>query len=185
MCIDDQDLSAYIDKELTTSQMLSIKEHLKICDNCRKRVHTLKMLRNKLKTFGVESDQFVKENVWTRLVHSTSANKELDFWHRRFILPPSLVVGYSFAFLAVIGIGLLLLIPDKNKTNYVVNNFETQFDSEKFPVEIPIDNIETILAYFDIHDEPLEVSIQLPDASSFIIQGEPRFLRKADYIAGR
>ena len=67
----------------------------------------------------------------------------------------------------------------------ITKNFKSTFYSEDIPIEIPIDNIENVLAYFNINDEPLEVFIQLPDASDFIIQGEPRFLLKANYIAGR
>ena len=185
MCINDRVLSAYIDEEVSEVQRFSIKEHLEICTACRKRVHAFDAVRNQLKISRIDLDQFVKETVWTRLVHSTSASRDLDFWHRGFVLSPSLMVSLSFVFLAVIGIGLFLVIPDSNNKNYIINKSESTFGSEKYPVEIPIDNIEKILAHFDIHDEPLEVFIQLPDASSFVIQGEPRFLRKADYVVGR
>ena len=95
------------------------------------------------------------------------------------------MVSISFVFLAVIGIGLFMLDPDKNNMLNITKNFESTFYSEDIPIEIPIDNIENVLAYFNISDEPLEVFIQLPDASDFIIQGEPRFLLKANYLAGR
>ena len=185
MCINDRVLSSYIDGEVSEVQRSGIKEHLEICTTCRERVDSLKTVSNQVKIYRIDVDQFVKETVWTRLVHSTSTSKELDFWHRGFILPPSLMVSISFMFLAFIGVGLFWIIPDRNSTDYIINKTESAFGSEDFPVEVPVDNIEKILAYFDIHDEPLEVIIQLPDASSFAIQGEPRFLLKADYIAGR
>ena len=183
MCINDRVLSAYIDGEVSEVQRSSINEHLEICTTCKKRVQALNGVSNQVKISRIDIDQFVKETVWTRLVHSTSTSKELDFRHRGFVLSPSLMVSLSFMFFTVIGIGLFWVIPDKNSTNYIINNSGSSFGSENFPVEVPVDNIEKILAYFDIHDEPLEVIIQLPDASSFVIQGEPRFLRKADYIA--
>lgn len=185
MCINDQVLSAYVDGELGEVQQSGIKEHLDMCAACRKRVYTLNAVSNHIKKSGIDVDQFIAERVWTRLLHSTSTSKDLDFWHRGFTIAPSLMVSLSFMFLAVIGTGLLLLIPDRQNTNYIINKSDSMFDSENFPVEIPVDSIENILAHFDIHDEPLEVFIQLPDASAFVIQGEPRFLRKADYIAGR
>ena len=185
MCINDRVLSAYVDGELGEIQRSGIKEHLEICTACRKRVQVLNTVSNQIKIAGIDADQFVKETVWTRLVHSTSTNKELDFWHRGFILPPSLMVSISFMFLALIGVGLFWIIPDRNSTEYTINKSGSAFGSEDFPVEVPIDNIEKILAWFDIHDEALEVIIHLPDASFFVIQGEPRFLRKDDYIAGR
>ncbi len=185
MCINDRVLSAYVDGEVSGVQRSGIKEHLEICTACRERVDSLKTVSNQVKIYRIDVDQFVKETVWTRLVHSTSTSKELDFWHRGFVLPPSLMVSISFMFLAFIGVGLYWIIPDRNSTDYIINKTESAFGSEDFPVEVPVDNIEKILAWFDIHDEPLEVIIQLPDASSFVIQGEPRFLLKADYIAGR
>lgn len=185
MCINDRVLSAYVDRELSEIQQSGIEEHLRICTICRERAHALNTVRNQVKKSGINVDQFVKETVWTRLVHSTSTSKDLDFWHRGFVLSPTLMVSLSFMFFIVIGIGLFWALPNKNNTSYIINHTDSTFSSEDFPVEVPIDNIEKLLAYFDIHDEPLEVSIQLPGASSFVIQGEPRFLRKADYIAGR
>lgn len=185
MCINDRVLSAYVDGEVREVQRSGIEEHLEICTTCKKRVQVLNAVKNHVKVSGIDVDQFVKETVWTRLVHSTSTTRELDFWHRGFVLPPSLMVSISFMFLTVIGIGLFWIIPDRDSTDYIINKTESTFGSENFPIEISIDNIEKILAYFDIHDEPLEVIIKLPNASSFVIQGEPRFLRKADYLAGR
>lgn len=185
MCINDRVLSAYVDGEVREVQRSGIEEHLEICTTCKKRIQILIAVKNHMKVSGIAVDQFVKETVWTRLVHSTSTTRELDFWHRGFVLPPSLMVSISFMFLAVIGIGLFWVIPDRDSTDYIINKTESAFGSENFPISVPIDNIEKILAYFDIRDEPLEVIIQLPDASSFVIQGEPRFLRKADYLAGR
>ena len=185
MCISDWDLSAFVDGELGEVQQSNINEHLEICTTCRKRVQTFNEIKNKVRIPGIEIDQFVKDTVWTRLYHSTSTSKDLDFWHRGFTIAPSLMVSLSFVFLAAIGMGLFWIIPDINNMNSDINKSDFLFVSGKFPVEIPVDNIETILAHFDINDEPLEVSIQLPDASSFAIWGEARFLRKADYIAGR
>lgn len=185
MCVNDQVLSAYVDGELSEVQKSVIKEHLDMCYACRKRVYTLNAVSNHIKKSGIDVDQFITETVWTRLLHSTSTSRGLGFWHRGFTISPSLMVSLSFMFLAVIGTGLLFVISYRQNTNYIVNKYDSMFHSENFPVEIPVDSIETILAHFDIHDEPLEVFIQLPDASAFVIQGEPRFLRKADYIAGR
>ncbi len=65
------------------------------------------------------------------------------------------------------------------------NNADLSFESEKYPLEIPVDNVEKVLAYFNIHDEPLEFYMQLPGPSDFVIQGEPLFLKKTDYVAER
>lgn len=185
MCNNDRVLSAYVDGEVSEVQRSGINEHLKICRTCRERVGSLKTVSNRVRISGIDVDQFIKEIVWTRLVHSTSTSKELDFWHRGFVLPPSLMVSLSFMFLMFIGVGLFWIIPARSSNDYIINISESSFGFEEFPVKVPVDNIEKILAWFDIHDEPLEVIIQLPDASSFVIQGEPLFLRKADYIAGR
>ena len=185
MCSNEQTLSAYIDNELSVVQSSSVRDHLEICSTCRKRVDLFEKLSDQLKVSRIDIDQFVQENLWARLVHSTSTSRGLDFWHKGFVLSPSLMVSLSFVFLAVIGISLFIVIPDRNNMQILSKKTESTFYSEDIPIEIPIDNIENVLAYFNINDEPLEVFIQLPDASDFIIQGEPRFLLKANYIAGR
>lgn len=184
MCINEQILSAYVDGELGEIQSSGIKEHLEICSTCRKRITSLEAIRNQLKNSDIYVNKFVQENVWARLVHSTSTSAGLGFWQRRFILSPSFMLSISFLFFAVIGIGLFMVNPGKKNMLNITKNFKSTFYSEDIPIEIPIDNIENILAYFDISDEPLEVFIQLPDELDFIIQGEPRFLLKANYVAG-
>ena len=185
MCIDEYILSAYVDGELGEVQSSGIKEHLEICSTCRKKVNFFETVRNQLKNSDIDVNKFVQGNVWARLVHSTSTSENLGFWQRKFILSPSFMISISFVFLAVIGIGLFMVDSDKNNMLNSAKNFESTFYSEDIPIEIPIDNIENVLAYFNISDEPLEVFIQLPDASDFIIQGEPRFLLKANYVTGR
>ncbi len=185
MCFDRQTLSAYIDNELDSSQKLNIKNHIKECIKCKEHADFFDSLKNQLKSSHIAADPFTKEAVWTRLAHSTSPDKGLDFWHRGFILSPSLMVSLSFIFIAVLGVGIFFALPQNNDFLSADSNTAPTFDYEKFPLNIPVDNVEKILAYFDIHDEPLEVFIQLPGSSDFVIQGEPRFLIKSDYLAGR
>ena len=87
--------------------------------------------------------------------------------------------------IAVLGVSIFFAISPNSDLIFTDNNSNSSFDYEKFPLDIPVDSVEKILAYFDIHDEPLEILIQLPDPSNFVIQGEPRFLIKNDYLAGR
>lgn len=185
MCFDRQILSAYIDDELESSQKLIIKDHLKVCTKCKKHADSFVSLRNQLKSSKFAVDPFTKEAVWTRLTHATSPDKGLDFWHRGFILSPSLMISLSFVFIAVLGVSIFFALPQNNNLFFNDSNSVSNFDYEKFPLEIPVDNVEKLLAYFDIHDEPLEIFIQLPGSSNFIIQGEPRFLKKNEYLAGR
>ncbi|MCF6334964.1 MAG: zf-HC2 domain-containing protein [Spirochaetales bacterium] len=184
MCFNEQILSAFADGELSEEQGESIESHLLECGACRSRVEFYGILTEKVKFSGVDTSTFIQESIWTRLGHATSTSSRLGFWHRRFFLAPSVMVSLSFMFIAVIGIGFFLLFQDNGSNAFYVSNADEPFPSENFPVNIPVDSIEQILAYFDIYDEPMEVVIQLPDSSSFTIQGEPLFLLKANYTVG-
>lgn len=185
MCFDKQILSAYVDNELHGSQISDIKVHLKTCSKCREYTVSVNSIRKQLALAYINVDSFTKEAVWSRLSHSTSPDKGLDFWHRGFIVSPSFMVSISFLFVAVLGVSIFFVIPKNNDLLFAENNSDSTFNYEIFPLDIPVDNIETILAYFDIHDEPMEVFINFPGLLDFVIQGEPRFLKKNDYVAGR
>ena len=185
MCFNEQILSAFVDGELSEEQGESIESHLKECEFCRDRVEVYGNLVTQIRSSGMVSSPFVHESIWVRLSHATTTSSGLGFWHRRFFLTPSVMVSLSFTFIAIIGIGVFLLFQDRGNNALYISNAEIPFPSVNFPVDIPVDSIEQVLAYFNIHDEPMEVFIQLPDSSSFSIQGEPRFLLKANYIAGR
>lgn len=184
MCFDKQILSAYVDNELNSSQMSDIKDHLEICSKCRDYTVRVSSIGKQLKLADMNVDSFTKEAVWSRLSHSTSTDKGLDFWHRGVVISPSFILSFSFLFIAVIGISIFFAIPNNNLL-FTENNSDPTFNYEIFPLDIPVDNVEKMLAYFDIHDEPMEVFINSPGSSDFVIQGEPRFLKKNDYVAGR
>jgi Putative zinc-finger len=183
MCFDGKTLSSYVDGELNHHQTFIIQEHLENCSTCRTETNRYSLIINQIKESRENYDSFTKEAIWTRLAHSTSTDKVLGFLHRRLVLSPSIMISLSFLFIAAIGISIYSTVP-KN-TNLIYQSNKYAFDTGKFPLEIPIDNVEKILKYFDIHDEPMEVFIELPGPSGFVIQGEPRFLKKNDYIAGR
>jgi len=185
MCFDKQILSAYVDNELRSSQISDIKDHLETCSKCREYTVAVNSIKKHLGLSCMNVDSFTKEAVWSRLSHSTSTDKGLDFWHRGFVIAPSFIVSISFLFVAVLGISIFFALPDNNNLLFTENNTDPAFDYEIFPLDIPVDNVEKILAYFDIHDEPMEVFINFPGSSDFVIQGEPRFLKKNDYVAGR
>lgn len=185
MCFDGQTLSAYIDNELDVARKLVIEDHLKICSTCRENAFSIENLMNKVKDSSLELDSFTKEVVWTRLAHSTSTDRGLSFWYRGFVISPSIMLSFSFLFIAVLGMGIFFAIPKESNESFIGDNSDSSFNYDNYPLDIPVDNVEKMLAYFNIHDEPLEVFIQLPVPSDFVIQGEPLFLKKTDYVAGR
>ncbi len=185
MCFNEQILSAFADGELSEEQDESIESHLVECSLCRGRAELYGNLIKKVRASAIDASPFVQESIWTRLGHTTSTSSRLGFWHRNFFLTPSVMVSLSFMFIAIIGIGFFLLFQDNGSSTFNISSAGSPFTAENFPVDIPVDSIEQVLAYFDIHDEPTEVFIQLPDSSSFTIQGEPRFLLKANFTAGQ
>lgn len=185
MCYDGLTLSAYIDGELDSNESLEIGDHINTCNMCSEKVDRLIVLHKHLKVSNQPENNLMKDTVWTRIVHSTAAGRELGFWHRGFVFSPSFLFGIFFLFLSVTGLSLFFVLDSTKKNNIKLASNGTVFSSEKYPLDIPVDHIERILSYFNIHDEAMEVSIQLPDPSSFTIQGEPCFLRKVDYVAGR
>jgi len=187
MCFDKLILSAYVDNELHGSLISDIKDHLETCSKCREYTVAVNSIKKQLRFADMNVDPFTKDAVWNRLSHSTSTDKGLDFWHRGFVISPSFMVSISFLFIVVLSISIFLAIPNNNNNNllFTGNTSDLSTDYNIFPFDIPVDNIEKILAYFDIHDEPMEVFFNFPGSSDFVIQGEPRFLKKNDYVAGR
>lgn len=185
MCFDGQTLSAYVDGELDDSQQLIIRNHLQECSRCRKNTEVFKSIDNQLRFSDQEADSFTTEAVWTRLAHSTSSSNGLGFWQKGFVIAPSFMLSFSFLFILILGMGIFFAVSNDNNLLSAENDSNTYFNFEKSTLTIPVDNVEKFLAYFDIHDEPSEVFIQLPVSSDFVIQGEPRLLRKVDYIAER
>ncbi len=185
MCFDGQTLSAFLDNELESSKYLIVKEHLQSCSDCQKTIDLLQSVSSQVKLANNQVESFTKETVWTRLSHSTSPGRGLDFWHRAFIISPTLMISLSFLFIAILGASLFFSIFNDSSSFPFSNNADLSFESEKYPLEIPVDNVEKVLAYFNIHDEPLEFYMQLPGPSDFVIQGEPIFLKKTDYVAER
>ena len=184
MCYDGSTLSAYVDGELDNIESSAIGYHLKSCNECSKKVHRLEALHQQLEVSKQSGNSLLTDTIWTRIVHSTAAGRDLDFWHRGFTISPSFLFGISFLFISVIGLTFILSRNNSIDIN-VADNINTGFSSDKFSLDIPVDSIETVLSYFNIHDEATEVSIQLPNPSHFAIQGEPRFIKKVDYVAGR
>ena len=184
MCYDNLTLSAYVDGELDEVESSAIGYHLKSCNKCSDKVNRFKSIRRQLEDSKQSESSFITDTVWTRIVHSTAAGRDLDFWHRGFTLSPAFLLSVSFLFISVIGLTFIL---SRNKTVdfNVADNTNTVFPSDKFPLDIPADSIETVLSYFNIHDEAIEFTIQLPDPSSFAIHGDPLLLKKVDYVAGR
>jgi predicted anti-sigma-YlaC factor YlaD len=168
MCFSGQTLSAFVDGELGIDQQRSVKEHLQLCSACRKEANSIVILKDQLKIPDHEADLFTREAVWTRLSHSTSSVRGLDFWHRGFILSPTLMVSLSFLFITVLGISLFFSISNNSNLSSSINS-NLSFEPGKYPLEIPVDNVENVLSYFNIHDEPLEFIIQLPGPSDFVI----------------
>ena len=184
MCYDGLTLSAYVDGELDEIESSAIGDHLKSCNKCRKRTNRFEALHQQLEVSKQSENSFITDAIWTRIIHSTAAGRDLGFWHRGFNISPSFLFGLSFLFLSVIGLTFIL---NRNKSIdfNIADNTNTVFPSDKFPLDISTDSIENVLSYFNIHDETMEVSIQLPDPSNFTIHGEPQFLKKVDYVAGR
>jgi len=184
MCYDGLTLSAYVDGELDEIESSAIEYHLKSCAGCSGKVNRFTALHQQLEVSKQSESSFTSDIVWTRIIHSTAVERDLGFWHRGVNVSPALLFGLSFVFFAVIG--LTFVLSRNNSIDFnVADNTNIVFPSDKFPLAISADSIETVLSYFNIHDETMEVSIHLSDPSNFAIHGEPRFLKKVDYVAGR
>ena len=122
MCFDKQILSAYVDNELHGSQISDIKDHLETCSKCREYTVVVNSIRKQLGLACMNADSSTKEVVWSRLSHSTSTDKGLDFWHRGFVISPSFMVSISFLFIAVLGVSIFFAIPNNNNLLFTEYN---------------------------------------------------------------
>lgn len=122
MCLDDQILNTYLDKELTEPWKTQVEEHLSYCSACKSRYEQLNSLNRVIAQSRLSDDEISasKERVFTHLNNNyLSQNHKVKFFKRDFrIKTPTLLTAVA-AFVFIL-LSLLFITPSNNKEGNVL-----------------------------------------------------------------
>jgi len=174
MCPDKETLSAFIDNEVEGKFRINIEEHLSKCGKCSSEISKMSGISAYLKENSTVTQEMIENSgtkVWYSLQLIDNNQAERDFWHRSVKVPVPLLAAAAAVFIlfAVSTILGLFVLSD--------NGGEHHF---KYSESLTIDKIEDFNIFE--RDQVLEVDLQLPENTIFMISGTPRLIREVDYI---
>ena len=180
MCPDGELLSAYFDGEVQTPWAGRIGEHVKICSRCRERLAQLERLRDLLQRDPEpahhRSSQLTREALIGRVWRSF--NRGRSFWRTRVAVP---LPAAAAALALLLGLGVLLAIAAVRPSLPWMTIKRGPTGITEVQVAAPIGDLEALIRSLEAQPATQEITITLPEDSTFIIMGEPRMLRAADY----
>jgi hypothetical protein len=193
MCVDDKELSAYIDGELTEERAADVTAHLSVCNSCTVRVErlfrTARLIRS-VQRDGTELSRRM-ERSRQRISVAVERKREPLFWGRRVLVPVPLAAAMFFLLFAAVTI-LFTGNGDFGPRTYdgaipVVEKAdareEVSFGSRAG--EPSREELEELFRFLSEQGASVEVKIELPKPSSFTVYGEPQLIRAADFIDTR
>ncbi len=189
MCVDDQQLSAFIDGELDGKSLEQVKSHLSECRECRKRVEGMRLLSAALSSGELSSEEIAlsSRRVAARLDHVIDPASGRGFWNRRFSVPAPLALAATLIMVLLSGMFAFTAYNSVPGGTEAFPMAEGEY-SEEFKLLAsemnPPDNGPTIQQLFDLLESSgasIEVRIDLPSESVFTVHGEPQLLRAADF----
>lgn len=170
MCIDEQLLSAYYDKNVCEPYKTQVAEHLSYCSACRLRLEKFKKLDDVIRTSLLTDDDISrkKDSMFSYLgkKYFEQGSNKIGFFHKKFLMGiPSLVTAAAGVVLVFIG-GFVLFGSNSAQTSEIVPSFNVnaessnlQFVSQK---EKTLDSysLEEILKYLDQKGYDVDISIK-------------------------
>lgn len=189
MCVEDIQLSSYIDGELGGAGLERVRKHLEECPACRERAACLRRLSAGLSGRTLSPIEVAEsfDRVAARLDHVISPGSERGFWNRRFSVPAPLAAAAVLALLLLAAFagsrfigpgagapGQLPLAAGDYSEEFMLLASEPETTSDAAAIQQLFDLLESSGA-------SIEVRIDLPSESSFTVYGEPQLLRAADF----
>jgi anti-sigma factor RsiW len=180
MCPDRELLSAYFDDEVHAPWADRVREHVSTCSRCRERLEQLRRLKELLRA-ETEPDyqqayqrtlEAVQSKVWQ------SFNRGRSFWRTRVAVP---LPAAAAALALVLGMAVLLVIATVRPSLPWMTIKREPSGTTEVQVAAPIKALEALIRSLDAQPATQEIIITLPEDSKFILMGEPRMLRAADY----
>ena len=187
MCVDDKDLSAYLDGELDKKKKAGVEAHLEECTVCRSRLDSLGRLAN----IGSPSEDEInrrKERTFSRISVAVERKPEPPVWRRKINLSLPLAAAAAVVLILLGGLGVTLTgitgSPDHVDTREIPV-VEKEFDSSPFTLarkngEPTQEELEELFRFLSEKGASVEVKIELPQSSNFTVYGEPRLIKAAD-----
>lgn len=193
MCVDDIELSAYIDEELSSEREQQVRAHIEECERCRARVASLRTLSGFVSTLQIpETETKTRmERSRKKIAVETERNPDSSLWRRRVSISVPIAAAAMLFFLFIGGVLAILSGLGRSSPGQelrVVTPRESTMGADAFFEEADNDgpseeDMEKFLRYIAEGKSSSKVMIDLPKTSSFTVHGEPR-LMKASELSG-
>jgi len=173
MCPDKEVLSAFIDNELEDKNKEDVQNHIAACKKCALEVESFNHLHNFLyNELTLDQIKNAEEKVWQKISPAIKPKlKKPDIWHRRIAIPIPVMAAAVLIFVSAV---LSLYFISFNKIN---NNYESKFN---FSESISFEKEEDFRLFET--DQVLDVDLNLPESTIFMISGTPKLIREVDYL---
>ncbi len=170
MCPDKELLSAFIDNEIEDRFSTIIKNHITACGKCRDVILTLESVQSLCRS-DITGEKITEsgKKVWSRIESSIANNLKTDFWNRKITVPYPVMAAAALLIFTISTILSFYLLTGKN--------YESRFN---FSEAVTI-NKEEDFKLFE-RDQTLEVDLNLPENTVFMISGTPKLIREVDYL---
>jgi len=181
MCPEEHILSAYLDGEVEPPWRPRIEDHLRDCASCRQALEEMQWVRERMRAQEGPDHRPALERFRTELSlrRGLTWPARLGFWRRKVSIPlPVAVLAAALIFL--LGASLLLL---QSRMEFRRMSIKREPSGvTEVHVAAPIEDLEVLLKALDKEMPTREIVITLPKDSRFLIMGEPKILRAADFI---
>lgn len=181
MCPGGEILSAYLDDEIGAQWNQRIEEHIKRCKSCQTVLEELLMAKQRLQEdkepdYRSSLKRFKQSlrDIWLKPLLP-----KVPFWKRRVALPypVAAIAAVLILFMAT----SMIFLSSRSQIRRMSIKKEPSGTTE-IQVAAPIEDLEVLLKSLDKQSLKREIIITLPEESKFIIIGEPRMLREAEFF---
>jgi anti-sigma factor RsiW len=170
-----EDISAYLDGELSSDAAQELEEELETDSGARAELERLRGLKRALQDAEEPDFETSRQRVWMMLESHLRLKPPL--WKRRISVPYPAVAAAAVAVFALVGLLAWFVGPESAQDPSVTASVVEDAD-----VQIAVGGIkgDELLRWLDEHDMMGEVSVKLPDTPQFRIMGEPQLMRAAE-----
>lgn len=179
MCPEKQTLSAYFDGELEEPFKAVVEEHSKHCSRCCHTLASFSDIRSGL-FLGEEDVDYEagKRRVWANIQDNIQRDAPYPtFWKRRVPVPMPAFIGFTLIIFLFLG-GFILVLQRQSHYN---NQMMTASTIRRIQEGMLEKELEMVTKYFEAQDDVIEVNMELPKKSRFIVGGEPRLIRVDEF----
>jgi anti-sigma factor RsiW len=179
VCPEYRTLSAYLDGEIPSHLVESIRSHLRRCSRCQTRLERLKAVKQHLAQADHPDDRYARARVWARIREWSHQERreKVVLWRRRIELPLPLVAVAAGLFV-LLGVALVFAVANQDMRMMRITTEPSGITEVQ--VAAPIKDLEKILQYLENQEGKKETVIRLPENSEFFVLGEPVLLRAKD-----